>query len=69
MELAPSKTTFSLRVKICRCWESLHVPCKAEQPLQGMELQKKKRLKPAVNRCLLILDLNHLDHRSKESIQ
>ena len=43
-------------------------PCKAEQPLQGMELQKKKHEKivayrkslekePTVNKCLLILDL------------
>ena len=43
-------------------------PCKAEQPLQGMELQetearkikaRKKSLckEPAINRCLLILDL------------
>ena len=43
--------------------------CKTEQPLQGMELQKKnhKKIKayrksfwkePTVNRCLLVLDLN-----------
>ena len=43
-------------------------PCKAEQPLQGMELQKNKHKKieaykeclykePTLNRCLLILDI------------
>ena len=43
-------------------------PCKAEQPLQGMELQEKEAQnikayrksfykEPTVNRCLLILDL------------
>ena len=43
-------------------------PCKAEQPLQGMELQEKKhknikayrkslQKKPTVKRCLLIQDL------------
>ena len=40
-------------------------PCKAEQPLQGMEFYKKKnhkkikvsRKKLPINKCLLILDL------------
>ena len=43
-------------------------PCKAEQPLKGMELEKNKHKKikayrksvykePTVKRCLLILDL------------
>ena len=44
-------------------------PCKAKQPLQGMELQEKEAQKdyrkyrkslskePTVNRCLLILNL------------
>ena len=42
--------------------------CKAEQPLQGMELQEKEAQKdrrsvckePAVKRCQLILDLKPL---------
>ena len=52
-------------------------PCKAEQPLRGMELQEKEaqntyrksvKKEPIFTRCLLILDLSHLDHKSKESI-
>ena len=51
-----------------------------EQPLQGIwsyKERKHKKIKayrkflykePTVNRCLLILDLRHLDYRSKESI-
>ena len=56
-------------------------PCKAEQPLRGMELQEKDRKilkhtgnlfrkKPTSKRCLLILDLKShlLAHRLKEII-
>ena len=48
-------------------WDSLFTLCKAEQALQGMELQEKRTQKDtyrkpveektAVKRCLLILDL------------
>ena len=58
-------------------WDSLHARLNSHYKAWSYKKKKHKKIKayrkflykePTVNRCLLILELSHLDYRSEESI-
>ena len=59
-------------------WDSFHARLNSHYKPWSFKIKKYKKIKaygeslykePRVNRCLLILNLSHLDYRSKESFR